>query len=95
MKLSHLLLAFLGSLFVVLLSNNSATTNSLGPAPNMVGLYGNQSTCNVCHNSYPLNNAGGGIRISIADSPTAYTPGNTYVLTVTVSQVPAAARYGF
>ena len=95
MKLSHLLLAFLGSLFVVLLSNNSATTNSLGPAPNMVGLYGNQSTCNVCHNSYPLNNAGGGISISIADSPTAYTPGNTYVLTVTVSQVPAAARYGF
>lgn len=75
MKLSHLLLAFLGSLFVVLLSNNSATTNSLGPAPNMVGLYGNQSTCNVCHNSYPLNNAGGGISISIADSPTAYTPG--------------------
>lgn len=95
MKLTSLLLIFLGSLFIVLLTNNTATTNSTGPAPNMVGLYGTQSTCNVCHNSYALNSAGGGISISVAGNPTSYIPGNTYQVTVTVSLSPAAARYGF
>ncbi|HNI45665.1 MAG TPA: hypothetical protein PK230_13270, partial [Chitinophagales bacterium] len=38
----------------ILLNYNSGQSSSIGPAPNMVGLYGTQSSCTVCHNSYAL-----------------------------------------
>lgn len=95
MKKSTFFVFFAALISGILLNYNSGQSSSNGPAPNMVGLYGTQSNCTVCHNSYALNSAGGGVTVSVAGNPSSYVPGNTYSITVNVNLTPAAARYGF
>jgi hypothetical protein len=67
---------------------------SAGPDPGVNGVFGSANTCSAlgCHNSFPNNQAGGSI--TIGGLPTAWTPGTTYPITVTVSRT-GTARYGF
>src|SRR5215510_12076550 len=66
----------------------------LGPDPAMNGIFGAQQTCNqaACHSGNPLNAAGGSLTLS--GLPTAWTPGQTYPLTVTIQRT-GVQRYGF
>ena len=53
----------------------------------------NEDACTQCHSSFNLNSGTGNISLT---TPTSYYPGETYSITVNVSQtVPIPARYGF
>ncbi len=73
---------------------------SSGPQPAMTGVpaLGDQPAeglCVQCHNSFPLNPDTAG-SIQVEGVPPAYTPGQTYTLTVRVAHPDAAAmRWGF
>jgi hypothetical protein len=59
---------------------------SLGPDPGVNGVFGSNQTCNMsgCHTGNPVNASGGSV--SISGLPSAWTPSQTYPLTVTVSR---------
>ena len=65
---------------------------SSGGAPN--GLTGapGESTCTNCHSTFPLNSGAGSL--ALGGFPESYVAGQTYDLTVTVSD-PDASRWGF
>jgi len=51
------------------------------------------STCQSCHSTYSLNSGSGSVSMSI---PTSYYPGNSYSISINVSQSsPTPARFGF
>lgn len=53
----------------------------------------NQNACTQCHSTYNLNSGTGSVSLN---TPTSYYPGETYTITVSVSQtVPPPAKYGF
>jgi hypothetical protein len=54
-----------------------------GPYPNVTGGFGEQS-CHLCHLDNPVNAPGGAVTLD--GVPPAYTPGQTYRLTVTISR---------
>ena len=54
-----------------------------GPYPNVTGGFGEQS-CRLCHLDNPVNAPGG--TLTIAGIPTAYTPGETYTITVSLAR---------
>lgn len=79
---------------------SNAFAVSAGPQPAMTGVpaLGDQPAeglCVQCHNSFALNpDTAGSIRVE--GVPPAYTPGQTYTLTVRVAHPDAAAlRWGF
>ncbi|MBD3221688.1 hypothetical protein GF314_10640 [bacterium] len=51
-----------------------------------------ENTCTQCHGTFPLNSGSG--EITLAGFPAEYTPGESYDVTVTLSD-PDAARWGF
>ncbi|HXF95129.1 MAG TPA: choice-of-anchor V domain-containing protein [Gemmatimonadales bacterium] len=62
-----------------------------GPPPGHTGGFG-EPTCTACHAENPLNAPGG--TLSLAGLPTAYVPGATYRVTVTLRRG-ALRRAGF
>src|SRR5262247_3581764 len=54
-----------------------------GPYPNVTGGFGEQS-CHLCHLDNPVNATGGSV--SISGIPPAYTPGETYQVTVSLAR---------
>jgi hypothetical protein len=54
-----------------------------GPYPNVTGGFGEQ-TCRLCHLDNPLNAPGGAVNLE--GIPPAFTPGQTYPVTVTISR---------
>jgi hypothetical protein len=54
-----------------------------GPYPNVTGGFGEQ-TCRLCHLDNPLNAPGGALQLE--GIPPAFTPGQTYPVTVTISR---------
>jgi len=54
-----------------------------GPFPNVTGGFGDR-TCHSCHLDNPLNAPGGFLDVS--GIPAAYTPGQVYPITVTLSR---------
>jgi hypothetical protein len=54
-----------------------------GPYPNVTGGFGEQ-TCHLCHLDNPLNAPGGALTLD--GIPPAFTPGQTYPITVTISR---------
>jgi hypothetical protein len=54
-----------------------------GPYPNVTGGFGEQ-TCHLCHLDNPINAPGGAITLD--GIPAAFTPGQTYPITVTISR---------
>jgi hypothetical protein len=54
-----------------------------GPYPNVTGGFGEQ-TCHLCHLDNRLNAPGGGVTLD--GIPPAFTPGETYPITVTISR---------
>ena len=61
-----------------------------GPPDGKTGAPG-EGTCVDCHTSYPLNSGNGTFSIS---APSAYEPGQTYPITVVISD-PGQLRWGF
>ena len=51
-----------------------------------------ESNCTDCHSSFPLNSGSG--MLSLDGLPDSYSPGETYDLTLTLSD-PGASRWGF
>ena len=66
-----------------------------GPDPASNGVFG-QATCNVagCHVGNPVNSTSGNGSLTLSGLPSAWTPGQTYPLTVTISRT-GSGRYGF
>jgi hypothetical protein len=62
-----------------------------GPYPNVTGGFGEQ-TCHLCHLDNPLNAPGGAVTLD--GIPTAFTPGQSYPITVTIAR-PGLRRGGF
>ena len=54
-----------------------------GPYPNVTGGFG-EHTCHLCHLDNPINAPGGAV--ALEGIPTAFTPGQTYPVTVTISR---------
>ena len=54
-----------------------------GPYPNVTGGFGDQ-TCHLCHLDNPVNAPGGAVALD--GIPTAFRPGQTYPITVTISR---------
>ena len=54
-----------------------------GPYPNVTGGFGEQ-TCHLCHLDNPIDAPGGAVALD--GIPAAYTPGQTYPVTVTISR---------
>ncbi|MBI3047353.1 MAG: hypothetical protein HYY76_03490 [Acidobacteria bacterium] len=66
-----------------------ASVNSLVPA--RTGGFG-EMTCHQCHSNNPLNDPAG--RLTLAGVPASYTPGQRYLITVSVAH-PQLVRAGF
>jgi len=62
-----------------------------GPSNGLTGAPG-EGTCIGCHATFPLNSGSGSL--ALAGLPAEYVPGETYGLTLTLSD-PDAARWGF
>jgi hypothetical protein len=75
----------------LMLVAGSALAYSGGPPDGRTGAPG-EGTCVMCHSTFPLNSGSG--MISLAGLPTAYAPGESYDLTLTVED-PDASRWGF
>ena len=54
-----------------------------GPYPNVTGGFGEQ-TCHLCHLDNPINAPGGAV--TLEGIPPAFTPGQTYAITVTIGR---------
>jgi hypothetical protein len=54
-----------------------------GPYPNVTGGFGEQ-TCHLCHLDNPINAPGGAVALD--GVPPAFTPGQAYPITVTISR---------
>lgn len=76
----------------MLLSDLVFTNIGGGPA----GLTGapSEGTCLNCHSGSALNSGPGSVSISLAGGATTYVPGNTYAVTVTVTEA-AKTKFGF
>jgi len=68
----------------------SVHANSSGPPNELTGAPG-EATCTDCHGSFPLNSGPGVFTI---DAPTMFSAGETYEITVTLSQ-DSRSRWGF
>src|SRR5215475_3786507 len=65
-----------------------------GPPPAMNGILGNNVTCVECHSSFPLNRPNGGV--SVTGLPgSAWTPGQAYPLSVTITGPATQRLFGF
>ena len=62
-----------------------------GPYPNVTGGFGEQ-TCRLCHLDNPINAPGGAVTLD--GIPAAFTPGQAYPITVTISRA-GLRRGGF
>lgn len=72
--------------FAALVILSSSTMSDNGKA-GRTGAPGEQNCTNGCHSSYTINSGAGSISISCMGMPTnQYTPGQTYNMSVTVSQ---------
>src|SRR5688572_9385781 len=78
------LLVFVGFTIFVLTSSNRFVSVvgafSTGPPPGMTGAPG-ETNCTVCH-FFSSGASSGGSQFSILNAPAAYTPGQTYEITV-------------
>lgn len=78
-------IAALAVVLAVVLAPSLGQTRSGGAAPGFAGdpIPGEPQAlaCNACHTSFPLNSGAGGVAI---DAPTAFGPGETVRVTVTV-----------
>lgn len=63
---------------------------SSGPPNGMTGAPG-ENNCTSCHDSFPVNSGDGNFQIS---GPLTFEPGQTYQITVTISD-PGQRRWGF
>src|SRR3989304_2609795 len=63
---------------------------SSGPPNGVTGAPG-EGNCTNCHNSFPVNSGNGNLTIA---GPTSFDPGQTYAVTVTISD-PEQQRWGF
>jgi len=61
----------------------AATAFKEGPYPNVTGGFGEQS-CHLCHLDNPVNAPGG--TLTLEGIPSAFTPGQTYPITVTLAR---------
>src|SRR3954452_13120136 len=68
-------------LAIVILLPIAASAFKEGPYPNVTGGFGEQS-CHLCHLDNPVNAPGGAG--TLGGVPAAYTPGQSYPLTVTI-----------
>src|SRR5437899_7677105 len=65
---------------------------SMGPDPGVNGIFGPTCAQAGCHSGNPVNVAGG--TLTLSGLPSAWTPGQTYPLTVTIAK-PGQSRFGF
>jgi hypothetical protein len=65
---------------------------SIGPPPGVSGVFGPNCNQNGCHAGGAVNAPGGALTLS--GLPERWTPGQTYLLTVSIQRT-GAARYGF
>jgi hypothetical protein len=70
------------ALFVIALPL-AASAFKEGPYPNVTGGFGEQ-TCHLCHLDNPINAPGGAVALD--GIPAAFTPGEAYPITVTISR---------
>lgn len=75
----------------LMLLTGSALAFSSGPADGLTGAPG-ENTCTQCHSTFPLNSGAGAI--SLGGFPEEYIPGESYDVTVTLTD-PEALRWGF
>jgi uncharacterized protein (TIGR03437 family) len=93
LKQSIVIAFALGALLFFAFSERGVKAYSYFPPPlTMTGAPG-EGTCLGCHSTYAELNVGAG-SVRITGLPPTYTPGNTYTLTVTVTD-PQADRWGF
>lgn len=85
------LLVFAVAAVVLMSSSESVEALSTGPFLERTGAP-SEVACNTCHRTYPLDSGPG--RVAIEGLPTQYTPGQTYPVTVRVSD-PLAKKWGF
>ena len=84
----YLLFLILSTAAVVDINSNGSPSSSTG-APGEVNC-----TTSGCHDDFLINTGGGITSITIANGVTEYTPGQTYSVTVSISQS-AINRFGF
>src|SRR3954471_23697600 len=70
-------------LAIVILLPIAASAFKEGPYPNVTAGFGEQS-CHLCHLDNPINAPGGSV--SLDGVPPAFTAGQTYPITVTISR---------
>src|SRR5215472_8135336 len=90
MQIKH---AFYFTLWLVLGWTTYGFAYSTGPDPGVNGVFGASINCAGCHASFAVNAGNGGV--TLTGQPTAWTPGQTYPLTVTVQPSSGSRRYGF
>lgn len=90
-KIILALLTFGMLITCLLLSPTEGRASAKGPFPGFSGAPG-EETCRHCHTTFPINQAGGELRID--GFPEFYTPGEIYSVTVTLSSN-IATRWGF
>src|ERR1700741_4026896 len=88
MQIKH---TFLFTFMLGLMWTMYAFAYQQGPDPGENGLFG--QNCTTCHNSFPVNSGSGSVTIS--GLPTSWTPGQTYLLTVTIPKLSTSHAYGF
>jgi hypothetical protein len=93
MQIKH---TFLLTLFLALAWSGYLFAYVTGPDPAMNGIFGSGQTCNVsgCHTGNPVNVPGGSVEISGLPIDTGWTPGQTYPLSITITQ-PRQRFFGF
>ena len=81
--LKKLLISALPIMLLAMLTSTKMSDNGKAGRTGSPG----ELTCITCHNSYALNSGGGSISIQCMEMPTfEYTPGQTYMMSVTVAR---------
>lgn len=81
----------LSPLAILLVVASTAAAFSSGPSDGLTNAPG-EANCTACHGTFPLNSGSG--MLQLEGLPGSYMPGETYDLTLTLSD-PDAARWGF
>ena len=89
----HFKHTFLFTLWLVLAWTTHVFAYSTGPDPGVNGVFGASINCTGCHTSFLVNTGNGGV--TLTGQPSAWMPGQTYPLTITVQPSTGSRRYGF